>query len=96
MSNDYLEGEKSQCPECAKKGRDNSQDNLHNYGEGLGSHCFSCGHTRPQIAGSVLLCCITSAAPTILPSSNCLINPGILMFTGQPCTQVGFLQSKQR
>ena len=40
MNNIHIEGEKSQCPECAKKGRDNSQDNLHNYGEGLGSHCF--------------------------------------------------------
>ena len=48
MNNIYTEGEKSQCPECAKKGRDNSQDNLHNYGEGLGSHCFSCGFTIPS------------------------------------------------
>lgn len=39
---------KSRCPECARNGRDTSQDNLHNYGEGLGSHCFSCGFTIPS------------------------------------------------
>ena len=36
---------KSRCPACAKNGKDTSQDNLHNYGLGLGSHCFSCGFT---------------------------------------------------
>lgn len=48
MTRYEMEGEKSQCPECARNGRDTSQDNLHNYGEGLGAHCFSCGFTIPS------------------------------------------------
>lgn len=36
---------KSRCPRCAENGRDTSGNNLHNYGEGNGSYCFSCGHT---------------------------------------------------
>ena len=36
---------KSVCPRCQKNGNDKSGDNLHNYGEGLGSHCFSCGYS---------------------------------------------------
>ena len=33
---------KEQCPQCAKKGRDNSRDNLAVYDDGQ-THCFSCG-----------------------------------------------------
>lgn len=36
---------KSACPRCVKNGGDSSGDNLHNYGEGLGSYCWSCGFT---------------------------------------------------
>ncbi len=36
---------KSQCPRCAENGRDSNGDNLHNYGEGKGSFCFSCNYT---------------------------------------------------
>jgi archaellum biogenesis ATPase FlaH len=36
---------KSACPRCVKNGRDNSGDNLVNYGEGNGSYCWSCGYT---------------------------------------------------
>lgn len=36
---------KSQCPRCAENGRDSKGDNLHNYGEGKGSYCFSCNYT---------------------------------------------------
>lgn len=36
---------KSACPRCVRNGRDRSGDNLHNYGEGLGSYCWSCGYT---------------------------------------------------
>ena len=36
---------KSRCPRCAENGRDTSGNNLHNYGEGNGAFCFSCGHT---------------------------------------------------
>lgn len=48
MDRHEMEGEKSQCPECARNGKDTSHDNLHNYGEGLGAHCFSCGFTIPS------------------------------------------------
>lgn len=38
----------SQCPRCAKDGRDKSADNLGNYSDGSG-HCFSCGfHSFPK------------------------------------------------
>ena len=60
------------------------------------SHCFSCGHTRPQTAGNAEVCFSTLAAPRIFPRSIFLINEGMLMFTGQPSTQVGFAQSRQR
>ncbi len=36
---------KSACPRCVRNGRDSSGDNLHNYGEGKGSYCWSCGYT---------------------------------------------------
>lgn len=36
---------KSACPRCVRNGRDSSGDNLHNYGEGRGSYCWSCGYT---------------------------------------------------
>lgn len=36
---------KSPCPRCRSNGRDRSGDNLINYGEGKGSHCFSCGYS---------------------------------------------------
>ena len=34
---------KSACPRCVRNGRDRAGDNLHNYGEGNGSYCWSCG-----------------------------------------------------
>lgn len=33
----------TQCPECAKQGRDNSKDNLAVYSDGH-SYCYQCGH----------------------------------------------------
>ena len=36
---------KSACPRCVRNGRDRAGDNLHNYGEGNGSFCYSCGYT---------------------------------------------------
>ena len=41
MSSDVVG--KEQCPECAKVGRDQSQDNLILYADG-GAHCFACGY----------------------------------------------------
>lgn len=38
----------SRCPECAKKNKDTSKDNLITYSDGH-SHCFSCGyHTQAR------------------------------------------------
>jgi KaiC/GvpD/RAD55 family RecA-like ATPase len=37
---------KEACPRCVRKGNDRSQDNLHNYGEGQGKFCFSCGYSE--------------------------------------------------
>jgi archaellum biogenesis ATPase FlaH len=31
------------CPQCRKAGHDTTGDNLVNYGEGMGKHCFACG-----------------------------------------------------
>lgn len=36
---------KEACPRCQARGNDSSGDNLINYGEGLGSYCFSCGYS---------------------------------------------------
>ena len=62
----------------------------------LASHCFSCGQTRPQTAGNELLALITLYAPCTSPASICLMKDGMSMLTGQPCTQPGFGQSRQR
>jgi len=39
---------KSQCPECAKNGRDTSKDNLVTYQDGH-QYCYGCGYYRPAI-----------------------------------------------
>ncbi len=60
------------------------------------SHCFSCGHTRPQTAGRAEVFFSTLAAARNCPRSMFLMNDGILIFTGQPSTQLGLAQSRQR
>ena len=35
---------KEPCPACREQGRDRAGDNLVQYGEGRGAHCFACGH----------------------------------------------------
>ena len=60
------------------------------------SHCFSCGQTRPQTAGRALVSFKVLAASKNSPRSIFLIKVGILIFTGHPCIQVGFGQSRQR
>ncbi len=35
---------KQPCPQCREKGEDTSGDNLVNFGEGRGAHCFACGY----------------------------------------------------
>src|SRR5574344_2093256 len=60
------------------------------------SHCFSCGHTRPQTAGRAEVCFSTLAAARISPRSMFLMNDGILMLTGHPSTHDGLAQSRQR
>jgi len=52
----------TQCPECAKKGKDKSQDNLILYDDG-GKNCFSCGYnvsgdgivSNKSVASSMLM-----------------------------------------
>ena len=60
------------------------------------SHCFSCGHTRPQTAGKAEVCLSTAAAPRMLSRSMFLIKSGMLMCTGHPSTHDGLAQSRQR
>ena len=60
------------------------------------SHWLSCGQTRPQIAGSVFVRFITFIASQKLPRAIWPMKPGMSMFTGQPCTQPGFLHARQR
>ena len=60
------------------------------------SHWFSCGHTRPQIAGNAFSVVITSYAPSKSPAATFSINAGIGTLTGHPPTQGLFLQFKQR
>ena len=60
------------------------------------SHCFSCGQTRPHTAGRADVLFNTLAAARNCPRSMFLMNDGILMFTGQPSTQAGLPQSRQR
>ena len=38
------ETSKQPCPKCREKGEDTSGDNLVNFGEGRGAHCFACGY----------------------------------------------------
>lgn len=40
-----LEEGKNGCRRCISEGRDESADNFHYYGEGLGGNCFNCGYT---------------------------------------------------
>ena len=43
----YIVG-KNPCKKCRENGGDNSGDNFHWYGEGLGGYCHSCGFTIPS------------------------------------------------
>ncbi len=38
------ETSKQPCPKCRENGEDTSGDNLINFGEGRGAHCFACGY----------------------------------------------------
>src|SRR5574344_2722562 len=60
------------------------------------SHCFSCGHTRPQTAGKAEVSLSTLAAARNWPRSIFLMNEGMLILTGHPSTQLGLAQSRQR
>ncbi len=62
----------------------------------LRSHCSSCGHTRPQTAGSALVCLTVRMAAPKSPAATLPRKPGMSMPTGQPSTQPGFLQVRQR
>lgn len=61
---------KEQCPECARQGKDNHQDNLGVYSDGH-KYCFSCGYYRSGILTSETLNppnIVTSNNPIYLPS----------------------------
>ena len=60
------------------------------------SHCVSCGHTRPQTAGRLESMLMTRYAPSMSPSLIFAMKSGIFIPTGQPPTQAGFLQLRQR
>ena len=60
------------------------------------SHCSSCGQTRPQTAGRALVCLTVRIAAAKSPSATQPMKPGMSMPTGQPSTQPGFLQARQR
>ena len=60
------------------------------------SHCFSCGQTRPQTAGRLLVFLMVLMASSKFSRSMFLMNVGILMPTGQPFIQLGSAQSRQR
>ena len=62
----------------------------------LHSHWLSCGHTRPQIAGRLLVDLRIACAPAMSPSLIFWIKDGICTPTGQPETQGMFLQFRQR
>ena len=59
-------------------------------------HCFSCGHTRPHIAGSRFVVFIMSTAFLNSPFAVSAKNWGIGTATGQPATQGWFLHCRQR
>jgi KaiC/GvpD/RAD55 family RecA-like ATPase len=46
---DLSKEHKTQCPRCARNGKDRSKNNLHVYGEDAGAHCFACGFTIPSL-----------------------------------------------
>ena len=60
------------------------------------SHWVSCGQTRPQIAGSGFAVRKIFAAPAMSPIATAWMNSGIGIFTGQPSTQIGSWQRRQR
>ena len=62
----------------------------------LPSHWLSCGHTRPQTAGSALDSPIILYASSKFPSFTCATNAGMLILTGHPVIHFAFLQPRQR
>ena len=62
----------------------------------LTSHWVSWGQTRPQIAGRTLSSFIFRAAPRKSSSTTNSRKSIILISTGQPSIQVGFLHCRQR
>src|SRR3954462_11900789 len=54
------------------------------------SHSRSCGHTREQISGMLLVEREISAAPRKSPSAASASHSGMRLERGQPVTQVGW------
>ena len=62
----------------------------------VASHCDSCGQTRPHTAGSALDVFRIWYERLMSRFCRAAMKPGISMPTGQPGTQRGFLQRRQR
>ena len=62
----------------------------------LPSHWLSCGHTRPQMAGSAFASLTMAYAAPTLPSPSSFRKLGMGTPTGQPSTHGWFLQWMQR
>ena len=60
------------------------------------SHCVSCGHTRPQMAGSEFALFTMAYAQAKLPSATCAMNCGMGTPTGHPLTHGVFGHWMQR
>src|SRR5665647_716546 len=60
------------------------------------SHCSSCGQTRPQTAGKLVVSLSLAMAPAGSPAWMSWTKAGMSMPTGQPSTHLGFLHSRQR
>ncbi len=56
----------------------------------------SCGHTRPQTSGRVLVWCDSSAAARMLPSETSFSQLGMKLWTGHFHSQYGLPQPRQR
>lgn len=60
------------------------------------SHRRSCGHTRPQTSGRVLVWWLSSAAARMLPSETSFSQLGMKLCTGHFHSQYGLPHSRQR
>ena len=60
------------------------------------SHCSSCGQTRPQIAGRVLVSLSLTSEPATSPWRSRSMKAGMSIPTGHPLTHGGLAHCRQR